>query len=583
MLPAWNSRRCAARSVTLVTLLGLGLPVLADTGCGAPAVSLSTVQGPGNRSPRNGQTVTVEAVVTGAFAEAKALAGVFLEEEPADQDHNPATSEGLFVYAPGVRADVGDVLRVTGQVREYHGLTEIVARGQPQVCGQQSLPPPQPINPGAWTPGAPESLEAMRVSLAKPLTVTGVHELAYYGSLILAPNRQIQPTQLLAPGSAARRYAKTTQAQRLILDDGSSQRHPESLYRVGHRPPRVGDRVTAATGVLDYRFGQWRLQPTRQPTLTAGNARPQAPARAQGTTLRVVSFNVENFFNGNGQGGGFPTARGADTINEEQNQRQHLVATLKALDADIIGLQEVENDGYGPHSAIAELASALGSEWRYARPGQDQAGTDAIAPALLYRSDRVTARGEAQVIAAPAFRRYSRPPLVQLFQLADGSDLRVAVNHFKSRRCAHASDQDRDQHNGAGCWNAARTGAARALVRALGGHKPTLILGDLNSYAQEEPVRFLVASGYRDLIGRFAGDAAYSYVYHGYSGYMDYALASAGLLDRVLATRHWHSNADESPSQALRAADAEYVDVQDYPWGASDHDPVVVDIGQARP
>jgi predicted extracellular nuclease len=36
------------------------------------------------------------------------------------------------------------------------------------------------------------------------------------------------------------------------------------------------------------------------------------------------------------------------------------------LDADVYGLMEIANNGYGPNSAIAHLTSALGSDWNFA-------------------------------------------------------------------------------------------------------------------------------------------------------------------------------------------------------------------------
>ena len=43
-------------------------------------------------------------------------------------DGNPATSDGVFVYAPGgMDVSVGEAVRVRGTVSEYNGLTEIGA------------------------------------------------------------------------------------------------------------------------------------------------------------------------------------------------------------------------------------------------------------------------------------------------------------------------------------------------------------------------------------------------------------------------------------------------------------------------
>ena len=57
----------------------------------------------------------------------------------------------------------------------------------------------------------------------------------------------------------------------------------------------------------------------------------------------------------------------------------------------------------------------------------------------------------------------------------------------------------------------------------------------------------LAGSGYVDLLGALGGDDAYSYVFDGQLGHLDYALASASLADQVTGADAWHINADEIP------------------------------------
>ena len=45
-----------------------------------------------------------------------------------------------------------------------------------------------------------------------------------------------------------------------------------------------------------------------------------------------------------GGAGGFPTSRGADDLEEFLRQTDKIVAALAAMDADIVGLVELEND-----------------------------------------------------------------------------------------------------------------------------------------------------------------------------------------------------------------------------------------------
>ena len=106
---------------------------------------------------------------------------------------------------------------------------------------------------------------------------------------------------------------------------------------------RVGDTLSALSGIVDFRFSVYRVQPTAPVEL-----HPHEPAAAApddvGGNLRIASFNVLNYFNGDGAGGGFPTSRGANTPFEFQRQRAKEVSALTAMNADIVGLMEMEND-----------------------------------------------------------------------------------------------------------------------------------------------------------------------------------------------------------------------------------------------
>src|SRR5690606_30537154 len=133
--------------------------------------------------------------------------------------------------------------------------------------------------------------------------------------------------------------------------------------------PRVGSIVQGVEGILERRHGSWRIQ-VEQPLQLQAAERPQPP-RVPGT-LKVAAFNLENLFNGDGRGGGFPTKRGARTHAAMQAQLAKLVATVHGLDPDIAALMELENDGYGPESSLAQLVDALnadGAQWRFVDAG----------------------------------------------------------------------------------------------------------------------------------------------------------------------------------------------------------------------
>ena len=72
-----------------------------------------------------------------------------------------------------------------------------------------------------------------------------------------------------------------------------------------------------------------------------------------------------------------------------------------------------------------------------------------------------------------------------------------------------------------------------------------LVLGDLNAYVQEDPVQAAEAAGYNNLTDQFLGDEAYSFVFDGQRGTLDYGLASDGILDNITGVAEWHINANE--------------------------------------
>ncbi|KML48745.1 endonuclease [Burkholderia cepacia] len=569
------------------------LPVSA--GCGGATTAIADLRSARGPSPLAGQTTSIEAVVTAAFGGADGLGGFFVQQADAQRRHRPGVPEGLFVYAPKVRANAGDLVHLTGRADDRYGRTQLVLSGGIAVCARGQTVTPATLTLPVATPAVLAAHEGMRVRLPQTLTVSDTHELGRYGSVVLSNGRLRIPTQVAPPAEAAA-HAAANARNRIVLDDGSNRRDPAT---VRYPPPalsaantlRAGYTVRGVEGVLELRYDTWRLQPAAgaAPVFdAAANPRTDAPGRHPGADVRVASFNVFNYFNGDGQGGGFdtPTNRGAKTHAVFVRQEAKIVAALRALRADVIGLMEIENNGYGNASAVRRLAAQLGDGWRAVDPGTARLGRDAIAVALLYDSRTVEPVGRAATVS---LGRRHRPPLAQTFRRIGGMRaFTVAVNHLKSKNCPHATGPDLDQSDGQGCWNAARTRAATRIADWLA-MSPTgaaadgvLLIGDLNSYAKEDPVRAFESRGYANLVTRFVGDAAYSYVFRGEAGSLDHALATSTLAARVKAVHIWHINADEPvalqsvPDYKTPAQRSSYYAPDAY--RSSDHDPVIVDV-----
>jgi predicted extracellular nuclease len=347
---------------------------------------------------------------------------------------------------------------------------------------------------------------------------------------------------------------------------------------------------------MDFRFSNYRIQPVGAVDFTAANLRPAAPDPVAGD-LRIASFNVLNYFNGNGLGGGFPTERGAENPFEFDRQRTKIISALRTMDADVVGLMELENDA-SPNSAIADLVAGLNAATgagTYAFVDTGIIGTDAIKVGLIYKPAAVQPVGAWQILTTAVDSRFidtrNRPALAQTFEQAgSGEKLTVVVNHLKSKGSDCLPD-DPDTGDGSGNCNGTRTLAAQALVDWIAGD-PTgsgdddfLVMGDLNSYTFEAPIRTFVDAGYVNLIRAFNGTSAYSFVFQGESGYLDHALATPSLDAQATSVTDWHINADEpsaldynenfkSPGPTGHVTTL----FDPGPYRSADHDPVIIGL-----
>ena len=206
--------------------------------------------------------------------------------------------------------------------------------------------------------------------------------------------------------------------------------------------PRAGDTTGDITGVIDFGLatnstaglGDYKIQPTVVPAFIAANPRTVAP-QAVGGNVKVASFNVLNFFttftDGNtatgqtGQGctlGTTTTAancRGASNLNEFQRQRGKIVEAMAAIDADVLGLMEMQNNGnIAAQNLVDALNARVGAGTYAAAPVPAQGtGSDAIRVAMIFKPARLNLAGAPTSDVDPI---NNRPTLAQPFNLANG-------------------------------------------------------------------------------------------------------------------------------------------------------------------
>jgi uncharacterized protein len=420
------------------------------------------------------------------------------------------------------------------------------------------------------------ALAGRQVRVDAPLTITGNHRLAGDGEVLASFDGRLRaPTEVAAPGAAAAAMAAANARRSLVLALPAPRTDTPGAYR-------SGGRFEGASGTVEVDAdGAPRLR-LDAPAAPRAAERPPVPVVAG--DVRLASLNLHNLFNGDGRGGGFPTARGARTESGYLVQRARLVAALEALDADIVALMELENDGFGPASSVAQLVAALDADgtrqWRFVDTAAGP-GDNPIRVGMLYRADRVVPVGAPAMLETGVFGPLSRVPLAQAFRAGSGPAFTVVANHFKSKGCRDAAGPDLDQGDGQSCWNATRVESARLLDAWLrsdptrSGTALVAVLGDLNAYALEDPVRALVDAGWRDALAHGAGDT-YTYVYDGQAGRLDHALLSPGLAAHLQGAAVWHANADEAANSVDPADNTSVSDAS--PWRSSDHDPVLVGL-----
>jgi predicted extracellular nuclease len=557
------SRRAPLRAALLIApCLLLGCSTTPATRDG---IAIGAVQGRDARSTLVGQAVTVRGIVS-----ARGDGGWYLQD---GGDGDEATSDALFVRDAASSMEPGEEVRVHGTVAELDaGRATRTALVDARVdrIGKSPLPSVAiDAAPADW-----ERLEGMRVRVDAPVLLADSGELAKHGRVqVSLDERAWQPTERNEPGSDAYRAFVADNARRTLWLEAADIAWPQGLAQA-----RAGSRIDGATGVIDQDAKGYALRLDATPTLHPA-ARPQPP-KVPGT-LRIAALNLENLFNGDGRGGGFPTPRGARTSQELAAQLGKHVSVLDGLDADVVALMELENDGYGPASSIAALVGALdagGGDWRFVDAGQGP-GDNAIRVGLIYRAERVRPVGKPAILEGGPFGPESRVPLAQAFVplkagKARGPAFVVVANHFKSKGCSNGTGADRDQGDGAGCYDATRTDSARRLHEWLAGDPTghgalTLIVGDLNAYARERPVRTLHEAGWRDAFEVAGVERPYSYVYDGQLGRLDHALLSPAFAQRLRGAAEWHVNADEPDASGYRAGATG-------PWRSSDHDPLLL-------
>ena len=610
---------------------------------------IADIQGTGDASPIQGKTVTTRGVVTAAYPEG-GLNGYYIQTPGtggADRADG-AASDGIFVYSPDTVADtnIDDHVEVTGTVSEHYGQTQISVSASGLKTVDEPAEAVKPVE-DAFPAGDEkrESLEGMLLQPSESLTVADNYNTNTYGEVVLATGEGTldQPTDVHRPGTPE---AKALEAENLdrevVLDDGATVNFLKAdkdiplPYLSKEDPVRVGAQASFTSPVvLGFDHEKWRFQPTTR--LTGDNVEAVQPTsftdtrtetpEAVGGQVSLASFNVLNYFTTTGdqlsgcqyyddrEGNhitvrGGCDARGAANAESLKRQETKIVTAINKLDASVVSLMEIENSaafGKDRDDALATLVKRLneaaGTEkWDFVdSPAAVPSDEDVIRTALIYQPAEVAPQNESTILDDQDAFSNAREPLSQAFAPKDGTgeiekdETFVTIsNHFKSKGSGSGPGNE-DSGDGQGASNADRVKQAEALVGFAGDQQEATnsdlvyLLGDFNSYTQEDPMQVFYEAGYKDIAAEKTDES--TYVYGSRTGSLDHVLAldasdeadgagtDATAFDSVTGADVWNINSVES--LALEYSRFNY-NVSDLfapdQFRASDHDPVVVGL-----
>ncbi len=606
--------------------------------------TIAAIQGTGTASPWVGDLATTKGIVTATYPTG-GFNGFYIQTSGtggAVDLGSHLSSDGLFVYSGTTNAvdavAVGNYVEVTGTIDEFFGLTQIKpAAGSDVTVLTEVVDPVLPATV-AWQTSETirETLEGMLVAPQGSYTVTDTYSTNQYGEILLASGTSplLQPTEVAAPGVAA--YAAALAANvniSVALDDGATTNFLSALnqstpvpYVSNDNPVRVGAAVSfTAPMIFDFRNSKWKFQPTMQLTVanagtvqtaTFVNTREAAP-QGVGGELKLATFNVLNYFTTlgadvagciayNDRAGNPITVKSCSVSNGPRGawnqanltrQQDKIVEAITALNADVVGLEEIEastsvsGGGTDRDAALNSLVAALNVKagsavWSAVpSPATYPAAEDVIRTAFIYKNARAeTVGGSTILIDDPAFVN-AREPLAQAFKVKGAPDSHkflAIVNHFKSKGSAGPLAGDADANDGQGASNASRVAQATALVdfataqSTAASTDRVFLMGDFNAYRMEDPITVLTNAGYVDQ-GSKTGEHTYSF--GGAVGSLDHVLASPAADQTVNDVDIWNINSPESVALEYSRYNSNVTDFYvANQYRASDHDPLILGL-----
>jgi predicted extracellular nuclease len=454
--------------------------VLVLNAFGQKEYTISEIQGSGNVSPYDKQTVRITGIVT-----ARTKTGFFIQSPDDKTDTDPLTSEGIFVFTkdePPVDAAIGNLISLTGKVDEFklrsdpNSLTtteisffkdrdtiKIVSAGNP-------IPKPMVLTAAdfkANTLDEIEKYEGMRVQVNELVVcaptegkvdirmATAQSDGVFYGVLKGLPRPFREPgldvfSYLSAP-EKDREKLRSEHPKLITFDSNPERLRIESAGQENGKPIDIAanTELRNVVGVMHYSHRSYTilLDASSRPAV-ANAVRPLALPAPTDKQFAVAGMNLENFFDDVDD----PEIK-EDVLTPEAFKMRLQKVSMAIRDVmqspDIIGTVEVEN-----LSTLKRLAERINADAvasgkpnpkyeAYLVEGNDGRGID---NGFLVKSSRVKVLEIKQFGKDVRYKNpdtgednflNDRPPLMvraAISSPANGQpfEVTIVVNHLKS-------------------------------------------------------------------------------------------------------------------------------------------------------
>ena len=285
----------------------------------------------------------------------------------------------------------------------------------------------------------------------------------------------------------------------------------------------------------------------------------------------------------------FPCSN-ASSVDEITRQKDKIVETFIRLDADIIGISQIQNDD---DTSIVDLVNTINTRAganAYAHIQSGALGSNDTKVGIIYKQSTVQAEGPVAILNQQIDGRFldnkHRPSLAQTFiDTNNNGRLTIVVSHFKDSHSPCDDVNDPDLDDGQGACAQTRNNAARALT-AWVASDPTnsldsdfLLIGNFNAYRKDQAIQTILGAGYIDTIeSRNTGNIqSYTIVSDRAAGSVDYIFSSLQLNTQIQDTLVWAINSDETQGFDYRFINQSFL-YEPNPFRSSDHDVVVVGL-----